>query len=49
MPTYIVRELLSFRDGQRRGPATLPMQQEVSKLTLNDMIAVAAYAAARKP
>lgn len=49
MPSYIVRELLDFQDGKRRGPATLPMQQEVSKLTLNDMIAVAAYAASRKP
>ena len=49
MPTYIVHQLLNFQDGKRRGPATLPMQKEVSKLTLNDMIDVAAYAASRKP
>ncbi|HEY8229110.1 MAG TPA: hypothetical protein VIG31_01535 [Rhodanobacteraceae bacterium] len=49
MPNYIVHELLNLQDGKRRGPATLPMQQEVSKLTLTDMIAVAAYAASRKP
>ncbi len=49
MPTYIVNQLLDFQDGKRRGPATLPMQQEVSKLTLNDMIAVAAYAGSLKP
>ncbi len=48
-PTYIVRQLLLFQNGGRRGPATLPMQQEASKLTLNDMIAVAAYAASRQP
>ncbi len=48
-PTYIVRQLIQFRNGGRRGPATLPMQQEASRLTLNDMIAVAAYAASRRP
>ncbi|MEO7148665.1 MAG: hypothetical protein ABIY40_01795 [Rhodanobacteraceae bacterium] len=48
-PTYLVRELILFRTGQRNGTATLPMQQEVSKMSVHDMIAAAAYAAARRP
>lgn len=48
-PTYIVRELILFRLGQRRNPGAAPMQVEASQLTLQDMIGVAAYAASRKP
>lgn len=47
-PTYIVRELILFRTGQRSNPQAAPMVQEASQLTVNDMIAVAAYAASRK-
>ncbi len=48
-PTYLTRQLVQFALGRRRGDATLPMQQEVAKLSLKDMIAVAAYAASLKP
>ena len=48
-PTYIVRELIRFRLGQRTNPGAAPMRLEVSRLTLKDMIDVAAYAASRKP
>lgn len=48
-PTYIVRELIRFRLGQRTNPGAAPMRFEVSHLTLEDMIDVAAYAASRKP
>ena len=48
-PTYIVRELIRFRLGQRTNPGAAPMQLEASRLTLKDMIDVAAYAASREP
>jgi cytochrome c553 len=49
MPNYLVHQLIKFQDGERNGMATLPMQQEASKLTLDDMISAAAYAASLKP
>jgi cytochrome c553 len=48
-PTYIVRELLLFRTGQRSNPEAAPMRLEVSQLTVTEMIAVAAYAGSRRP
>lgn len=48
-PTYIARELILFREGKRTNPQAAPMVQEVAKLTLKDMVDVAAYAASRKP
>lgn len=48
-PTYIARELILFREGKRTNPGAAPMRQEVSHLTLKDMIDVAAYAASLKP
>jgi Cytochrome c553 len=48
-PTYLTRQLVQFALGGRHGPAVLPMQQEVSRLTFNDMISVAAYAGSLKP
>ena len=48
-PTYITRQLVQFALGGRHDPAALPMRQEVSQLTLGDMISVAAYAASLKP
>jgi cytochrome c553 len=48
-PTYIVRQLILFRTGGRANDAAAPMRLEASHLTLQDMIAVAAYAASRKP
>lgn len=46
-PTYIARELILFREGRRTNPEAAPMRAEVSRLTLQDMIDVAAYAASR--
>lgn len=48
-PTYIVRELILFRTGQRSNPEAAPMRLEASQLSVQDMIAVAAYAASDKP
>ncbi len=48
-PTYIVRELILFRTGKRSNPEAAPMRLEASQLSVRDMIAVAAYAASRKP
>jgi cytochrome c553 len=47
-PTYIVRELILFRLGKRTNPGAAPMRAEVSRLTLQDLIDVAAYAGSRK-
>ncbi|MEO8855380.1 MAG: hypothetical protein ABI343_00185 [Burkholderiaceae bacterium] len=48
-PTYIARELILFRQGKRTNPQAAPMVQEVAKLTLKDMVDVAAYAASQDP
>ena len=48
-PTYIVRELILFRLGGRANAQAALMRQEASDLTLQDMIAVAAYAASLAP
>jgi cytochrome c553 len=48
-PTYIVRELILFLTGQRGNAEAAPMRLEASQLSVRDMIAVAAYAASRKP
>lgn len=48
-PTYLARELILFRLGRRTNPGAAPMRTEVSHLTLQDMIDVAAYAGSRKP
>lgn len=47
-PTCIVRELILLRTGRRSNAQAVPMVQEASQLTVNDMIAVAAYAASRR-
>jgi cytochrome c553 len=44
-PTYLVRQLLAFKTGVRSTPASQPMEAVVARLSLEDMIAVAAYAA----
>ncbi|MEO8746243.1 MAG: c-type cytochrome [Rhodanobacter sp.] len=48
-PTYIVRELILFQIGKRTNPESAPMQMVASQFSVRDMIAVAAYAASRKP
>jgi cytochrome c553 len=46
---YVVRQLFSIQDGTRGGVSSALMQQVVERLTLDDMLAIAAYAASRQP
>ncbi len=48
-PSYLLRQMLSFRKGTRSSPVAVPMQAAVANLTVADMIAVAAYAASLEP
>lgn len=48
-PTYIARELILFRVGRRTNPAAASMRTKASRLTVKDIVAVAAYAASRTP
>jgi cytochrome c553 len=48
-PTYIVRQLLSFKTGARSTPASQPMQAVVAQMSTADMIAIAAYAGSLTP
>jgi cytochrome c553 len=48
-PTYIVRQLIGFKTGARSTPASQPMQVVAGGLSVDDMIAVAAYAASLRP
>lgn len=48
-PTYIVRQLLAFKTGARSTTASQPMQAVVARLSVDDMIALAAYAATLAP
>jgi len=48
-PTYLLRQLVAFRTGARHGTAGAPMQPVVDALTLEEMIAAAAYAGSLPP
>jgi cytochrome c553 len=48
-PSYIVRQLFDIQNGTRGGADTLLMKPTVAKLTLDDMISIAAYAASLHP
>jgi len=48
-PSYLLRQLFAFKAGTRATPRGQPMQGVVSRLTLDDMIAVAAYVGSVKP
>jgi cytochrome c553 len=48
-PTYIVRQLLAFRTGSRSSAAGASMMPVVAQMNIDDMIAVAAYAASLEP
>jgi cytochrome c553 len=48
-PTYIVRQLYDFKHGARAGIGSALMKESVEKLTLEDMIALAAYAGSLAP
>jgi len=48
-PSYLVRQLFDFKHGARAGAASDQMKPAMTKLTINDMIALAAYAASLTP
>jgi cytochrome c553 len=48
-PSYIVRQLYDIQAGTRRGPAVAPMQPAVAKLTVAEMVDIAAYLTSRQP
>lgn len=48
-PSYTVRQLWDLKYGSRNGPWAALMKAAVEKLTLDDMIAIAAYTASREP
>lgn len=48
-PTYLLRQLVAFRTGARQTREGTPMRPVVDGLTLDDMIAVAAYAGTLDP
>ena len=48
-PSYLVRQLYDFQHGARAGPWSPLMAPNVIKLTLDDMVALAAYAASLPP
>lgn len=48
-PTYIVRQLYEFKNGGRVASASSLMKPTVEHLSLNDMIALAAYVASLAP
>jgi cytochrome c553 len=44
-----VRQLYDFKHGARAGPGGAPMQLVVQQLTVDDMLALAAYTASLPP
>ena len=48
-PSYIVRQLCDIQNGVRNGPWTQLMKESVAKLTIDDMVAIGAFAASRTP
>jgi cytochrome c553 len=48
-PNYIVRQLWSMQNGERTGSWSALMKAAVDKLSVDDMLAIAAYTASRAP
>jgi len=48
-PSYIVRQLYDIQSGARTGVSVHPMKPVVTKLTIDDMAAIAAYTASLNP
>jgi cytochrome c553 len=48
-PSYLIRQLYDFRSGARHGAEAQKMKPAVSKLSVDDMIAIAAYIASLNP
>jgi len=47
-PSYLVRQMWDIKTGNRNGPWTQLMKEAVAKLTVDDMVVLAAYAAGLK-
>lgn len=48
-PTYLLRQMIAFRNGDRRGANAAQMTPVVEKLELEDMVALAAYVGSLPP
>lgn len=48
-PSYIVRQMYDIQNGSRNGPWTPLMKEAMAKLTVDDMVAIAAYTSSRMP
>jgi cytochrome c553 len=48
-PSYTIRQLFDLQTGARKGPWSALMKSAVEKLTIDDMIAIAAYTSSREP
>ena len=48
-PSYMIRQLYDFKSGARAGKDSALMKPSVEKLTVDDMVALAAYAASLSP
>jgi cytochrome c553 len=48
-PSYLVRQLYDIQKGNRKGPWSPLMKEAVAKLTLDDMVSIAAYVSSRMP
>ena len=48
-PSYTVRQLFDMQQGNRKGPWSALMKNAVAKMTIDDMIAVAAFTSSREP
>mgnify|MGYP002684972620 CR=1 FL=1 len=48
-PSYVVRQFWDFQHGARAGAGSVLMRPTVERLTLDDMIALAAYVASLAP
>lgn len=48
-PSYIVRQLYDIKHGARNGPGAQLMRQPVARLTLADIVSIAAYTASLEP
>src|SRR5262249_33884347 len=48
-PSYIIRQLVDIQNGTRHGTWSALMKPVVEKLTVSDMVSIAAYTASRNP
>ena len=48
-PSYMLRQLIAFRTGARTTPADAPMREIAATMSIDDMVAAAAYAGSRAP